>query len=304
MVSRKERLIDSGKLAVEPKFIRHFLPRLFLLTAVLVGTAISVVIWANIWGNYGTKGLFQFYNDRRGKAEALTQIPKEKLADLWIIGSSTIYPLLPKDVESTFNLKAYSLANFWARTEEHWCWLNFILKDLQKKPKLIILSLDTWSFAPDEKGPPNFPHLRRRLLNTPQLIKHLPEYSEFKHFLSKSQDLLTGQQLLRALRKISKGSKRRSVFDLSSVNVFGDGSGPYAEEKPDSYFATEEINSFYKDILYSNKEHDFKENQEKFDSFGSLDIVSLQEITVFFPAKKFRKKSIDLFTKFVQLTQK
>ena len=38
-------------------------------------------------------------------------------------------------------------------------------------PKIVFLHLDTWTFARETAGPPLFPHLRRRFLNSPQLVQ-------------------------------------------------------------------------------------------------------------------------------------
>ena len=271
-----------------------------LVVSLCIGT--GFVAWANVWGNYGDAGFFHVYNDRRGKAEALESIPREELPDAWLIGASTLYPFLPAAVEERFGMRTFHLANYWARTDEHWSWLRFLLDDLRASPKLILLGLETWAFQPGDDGPVFYRHLRRRLLNTPQLTPYVSGYRPAVHRLSQALDLLSGQQFSLAMRAVTTGQERKLFVPIGDHARFSpDGSGPYADEEPESSFASPRINRFYAEILAGQRDPDTAPSRELRARFLDEPWISADDVAVFFPGDTFASPQLELFDRFVRL---
>lgn len=295
------------KIEISKRSARRFL-RLFWVVFILgVGALSAFVIWANVWGNYGDRGMFMLYNDREGKVRALKEKPREQLPEAYIFGASTTYPLLPRTVEQHTGLSTYSLSNFWSRMNEHWAWLNFIEKDLASEPRMIILGLNTWTFRPDNRGPHLYPHLRRRLINSPDLFKQLDEYNPVQAFLSKALDVLSSQQLNLAWQKFKRNRPFHDMVPaLGDVGVIdsrfhADGTGPYREEEADKVFASDAVNDYYRELLYEGRDPDSAESlalRERF--IASQEHITKAEVARFFIGKGFSARSVNLFERFVE----
>ena len=180
-----EQLVRASALGVPQTESRAFLGLFAIAFVTLTLVSMAFVAWANVWGNYADEGYFSVYNDRRGKVEALLQTRPEALPEAWIIGASTTYPLSPSIVQALTGLETYSLANYWARMEENYAWLRFVLEDLEQSPKMIVLGLSTWSFRPDNRGPVPYPTIRRRLINSPRKLPRHSDHSEVEFWQSR-----------------------------------------------------------------------------------------------------------------------
>jgi hypothetical protein len=249
MRANGERLVVLPVVSQAGTSPKGFFYQTSLLTLALLLVACAFVWWANVWGNYGDSGLFNIYNDRRGKSEALTLRDRSQLPPAWIVGGSTAYPLLPRFVSSEFGLEAYNLACFWARMTEYLSWLEFLVQDLKVRPQLLIISLETWTFRPDDRGPFLYPHHRRRFLNAPLLFRHSADYDPIRLRASRALDLLSAQQLRYATTAVSRGARWRH-FQLANqhnswIRFESDGSGPYADENPGTDFPNAWVNDLY-----------------------------------------------------------
>jgi hypothetical protein len=306
--SGRERTIRDPTGDVSKRESTIFLAAFSLVLGGILAALITFVAWSNVWGNYGDEGFFYTYNDRRGKSEALVSATRTELPRAWLMGGSTIYPLLPDAVEERFGISTYTTANFWVRMDENWSWLNFILDDFGAKPELIILGLETWTFRPDNLGPVIYPHLRRRLINAPLLMSHLDDSAGWKVTLSKGLDLLSSQQLRLAAIAVRTGIDRqrfRPAGEDSLVQYFPDGSGPYKEEKPKEFFADAEINNFYKKLLDGEIRPGAPETvAQRARLVEDARFVTTQEIEGFFPGRDFDPAEVELLERFSELAAK
>ena len=295
-------IFDSQADSVSVLFLRLFSGTLAVGFVLLA----SFIAWTNVFGSYGDIGYWKVYNDRRGKAEALLAKPSTELPELWMIGSSTSYPLLPKDVEERFGRRTYTVVNYWARMTENWSWLNFILRDLAQKPDMIILGLETWTFRPDSDGPFIYPRIRRRLINTPILFQYVDEYHPGRVILSKIFDLISYQHLQFGLEALMTGEKRTGFrnTDQNTEDFNSDGSGPYGEEKPDEFFAPIQINEFYRKLHRGDIHLDERETAQAHERYmARTDVVIQKELDTFFPGEDFDAREVALFSRFVELCE-
>lgn len=191
--------------------------RIFLIF-IISGCALimGLCIYVNPWGNYGSKGFAFLYNVRYAKTVYLSELPKQELPDIFILGSSNVMRFSPETIKDRWNMSAFNYGVFWGKAEDELLIAKHILLDLKHKPKLFIIGVDTWTFKPHENEHPVFPGLRRRLINTPDLIKHHPDIAGYQIFWSKVRDLFSIQQLELVYRAFNnpKPKQRKEVAEL------------------------------------------------------------------------------------------
>lgn len=198
----KEPMVTAVE--VTPRDSRAFLGGLALTAALIAAALIGLSIYSNHYGYFGRSGQFAFYNDRLSKAEFLAKVPSFGLPTAYIIGSSNAMPILPQSVDRLFGVRSFNLGSFWGRAEDAWAWTNFIVNDLKQRPKLVLLGIEPWTFADDNRGPPLLAMYQRRLITTPQLAQYLPHYGEAKAYTSAVLDSLTIENARLTLQMFSR----------------------------------------------------------------------------------------------------
>ncbi|MBT8135936.1 MAG: hypothetical protein KJO54_02860 [Gammaproteobacteria bacterium] len=184
-----------------PRDARRFLWTMIVFVLIVSATLVGFSVLSNHYGYFGPAGQFEFLNGRIGKVEYLQQLPPDDLPDAYIMGSSNMMSFQSGLVDDLLPVRrTFNLAAFWGRAEDLWAWSNFVTRDLQSQPKLVILGIEPWTFANDQRGPPLMSKYRRRLLATPALAKYLPEYHPLRWYVSTFMDSLTFQSLRLMLR--------------------------------------------------------------------------------------------------------
>jgi len=217
MVDYKKEPI-TNVVTAPPRAMPRFTLGIAISTLLISSLLISISVFGNYHGYFGRLGQFEFYNGRFVKADYLTKLEAAKLPDSWIIGSSDTMSFKPSTVEEKFSTrKSFNLGSFWGRAEDMWAWTNFILFELKSTPKLVIFGVEPWSFANDQRGPPLYSRYRRRLISTPQLVKYLPEHSNWRFQASRLLDSLTGQNFRRIIRMTLRYGTSR--VELTPINL-------------------------------------------------------------------------------------
>lgn len=225
---------------------RRFYFSFAITCAALVGAVSAFVVWANPWQSYGNSGYFTVYNDRYTRSLHLASLPSAEAPQAFVLGSSIMYPFLPANVDAAFGVRSYSLASFFGRIEDSWCWLEFVTRSLGWRPRLLVLGIEPSSFADATDGPVLLPYAQRRLLNAPLLATYFPGGSPRRIAGSKAIDLLSAQQLKLGIVGALGARPREtlpSAGDRAGIEAFIraasyrlDGSGPYGDERNYSPF--------------------------------------------------------------------
>ncbi len=194
----------------------------FTATSVL-GTCCLFVfaLYTNPWGNYGKTGYQRLYNARLAKTELIGNLESAQRPKAIVLGSSNTMRYDPARIEDRFGLPAFNYGVFWGRSEDALCIVRHLVKDLEHRPKLLIYGLDTWTFDTPSRGNPVVPGVRRRLLNTPQLVRHYPGLNAFQRYWAKFVDALSIQQLELGWNCINDSElKRRTMPPLAESSLF------------------------------------------------------------------------------------
>ena len=205
-------------------------PRAFLATT--VGTFVLGVLgllvfswYVNPWGDFGRTGYQELYNARLAKADYLDSLPRGQLPQALVLGSSNTMSYSPTTIKDELGLSAFNFGVFWGRSEDALCVVRHVVEDLQHRPELLIIGVDTWTFGPVEREHPVFPGMRRRLLNTPQLIRHHPDVNPVQHVWATVIDAFSRQQLEMSWKLVRRGAVRREAPGLVESGFFAaDGS--------------------------------------------------------------------------------
>lgn len=192
-------------------------PRAFLVSTVVtfllcVFGMLAFSWYANPWGNYGPTGYHRTYNVRLTKANYLDGFERDALPKVVVLGSSTSMRYSPTTIEQRLGKTAFNFAVAWGCTEDFLCIVHHLVKDLDHRPNLLIIGLSTWTFGPTGSEHPVFTGLRRRLLNTPQLVRHHPEVSRIKLCWSNFIDAFSRQQLKLSWKLIHDKRARRTTY--------------------------------------------------------------------------------------------
>lgn len=176
----------------------------------LMGMA-GLCLYVNPWGNYGPSGFHTLGDARKAKTDYIDGLATEALPEAIILGSSNTMRYRPEKIREALGLRAFNYAVYWGKAEDHWCILSHLVNDLGHRPGLIVMGVDTWTFAPPADEHPIFPGVRRRLLNTPQLVRHLPDVNPVKVQWARFTDLFSGQQLRLSWRLLRGGTIGRTT---------------------------------------------------------------------------------------------
>jgi hypothetical protein len=193
--------LDSVReLAAKTATRRDAAARRFLLTfagtfvlGVLAIAAFSVYI--NPWGTFGRTGRLDLYNARLMKAEYLAALPRDKLPQAIVLGSSNVMRYNPQTIERLWGLSAFNFGVFWGGADDFYCITRYLLDDLQHKPKLLILGVDPWTLTTTAREHPVFPGMPRRLLNAGPLVRHHSEINAVSLQWARVVDLFSGQHV-------------------------------------------------------------------------------------------------------------
>lgn len=181
----------------------------------------AIAVYLNPWGNYGPRGFGYLYNARRAKSEYLASLPVEARPQAVVLGSSNVMRLKPSSIEEKLGKTAFNFGVYWGRADDFICIVRFLVHDLQHRPELLIVGLDTWTFAPRTTPHPVFPGIRRRLLNTPQLVRHHPAVYEPGLTWGRVLDVFSPQQIRHGLRgRRRPGATRGPQAALQDTHLF------------------------------------------------------------------------------------
>ncbi len=151
--------------------------------------------YANPWGNYGRTGFWILGDARQSKSDFLDKLPPGELPETLVLGSSNTMRYRPSIIEEGLGLSAFNYCVYWGKAEDVLCIVRHVVLDLDHTPKLLVIGVDPWTFAPPGSEHPLFPGVRRRLLNTPQLVRHLPDVSPLGVAWACFADAFSRQQL-------------------------------------------------------------------------------------------------------------
>ena len=180
-------------------------------------------IYVNPWGNYGELGHHRLYNARLAKARLLATREKAELPQVLILGSSNVMRLRPETVRRELGMSAFNYGVFWGKAEDYLCIARYVTLDLNHHPELLLVGLDSWTLAPAKDEHPVFPGLRRRLLNTPQLIRHLPDVPPAKREWARFIDAFSRQHLATSWRMLRRRPRHRIASLADSKSFQQDG---------------------------------------------------------------------------------
>lgn len=296
-------LVEGSNLNLR-RFIASFAATAILIALILIMAS----VYSNPYGYFGPVGQPATYNGRLAKVEYLSKLPKDQIPDAWIIGSSSTLPFQPETVNKLFSVKrTFNLGSFWGRAEDFWAWSNFILRDLNARPKLVILGVEPWTFADDRRGPPLLLEYRRRLIVTPQLAKYLPGFSTLKYQAAKILDSLTLQNLQIVLRMFKKYKfSRKSIVPLGAVggpfNI--DGTNRIYNNRNPRRFLPDRVNE-----LYKQETPEGTSQQELYNLSTSRQravkaaYLELRKVFNYLPGDRLQQEDLELFRKTIQLLQ-
>ena len=257
-------LVDAASPASRSHVLRRVVaavvtpsPRAFLMGVcgtfvfgVLVLFAFSVYV--NPWGDFGKTGFHRLYNARLAKADYIDGLAPAELPEIVVMGSSNTMRFRPATISRLMGKSAFNFGVFWGRAEDFRCITHHFVDDLQHKPKLVIVGIDTWSFAPAMNEHPVFPGIRRRLLNAPQLSQHLPGVGWTKRAWANFIDSLSGQQLALSWKLFWDDRHERTEAprlassewfetDGTRVRYFWEGNEVFEAVETGAYSITEDI---------------------------------------------------------------
>lgn len=222
-VSALDEALDAARRCAAYRSARAFLAAT-VGTFVLGVTAIfAFSAYVNPWGDFGPTGYHRLYNARLAKANYIDSLPREQLPEAIVLGSSNTMRYSPATIERELGLSAFNFGVFWGRAEDYLCIVSHLVKDLDHRPSLLIIGIDTWSLGPAGTEHPVFPGLRRRLLNTPQLVKHHPDVDAFRLYWSDFIDAFSWQQLELSWKAIrDTNCKRATYLPMAQSGNFSD----------------------------------------------------------------------------------
>jgi hypothetical protein len=266
-----------------------------LVTGVLVLCALTIVVnlYVNPYSYYGDKSLGKAYifNAHQAKLNYLKQL-KEK-PNTYVIGSSNSMRMLPKTIDSLFNVKSFNYGVYQAAVEDFYCVAHAIVEQVNPKTKLIIICIDDWNFRKTTSVAQDavFARAQNRLAYKTDLSQYLPDYSRIRLFWFGFKSAISWEQLSVSFQKMksmwSKGKFRREDLKMDGA-FYADGvRKKYAnEEEKDitqlaesgqydltSYLKMKHLEALKTDKqgIYNGSHEDFEEmNEERIELFGQL----------------------------------
>lgn len=301
-----------------PRESRRFLWTMIIFVITVSAMLITFSVLSNHYGYFGPTGQFEFLNGRIGKVEYLQQLPDDALPDAYIMGSSNMMSFQASLVEDLLPVRrAFNLAAFWGRAEDLWAWSNFIVRDIRSQPKVVILGIEPWTFAADQRGPPLMSKYRRRLLATPALAKYLPEYHPVRWYASTFLDSLTFQSIRLMLRMSLRHEFSHVALpaigfdpahDASPVTLLADRS-PFLEDgtnrghskRQAEPFLPDEINQIYNQAVPGmQNESDILQVDAARQKAVDSGHIRLDDVVNFLPGDSMDAEDLQLFDRTVE----
>ena len=160
-----------------------------------VALIVGFSVYVNPWGNFGPTGYHNMYNARLAKTVYFDQLLPNERPEVIVLGASSVMGWSPSTIDRLMGKTAFNYGVFVARMHDLLCIARHVVLDLDHRPELFIVGIETWTFKPPGDEHPIFPGVRRRLLNTPQLVRHHPDVRSVKLAWAKFTDCFSRQQL-------------------------------------------------------------------------------------------------------------
>jgi hypothetical protein len=236
-------------------------------------------VYVNPWGDFGKTGFHRLYNARLAKADFIDGLPPCDLPEVVVMGSSNTMQYRPATITKLTGKSAFNFGVFWGRAEDFLCITRHFVDDLHHKPSLLIVGIDTWSFAPAINEHPVFPGIRRRLLNAPQLSQHLPGAGWVKRKWANFIDSLSRQQLAlswkllwddRYTRTVAPPLESSEWFDKDGTRIryLAEGRNIFSAIEAGTYPISEEIRRAISDAESDGSAHRFVDQFPMYDFFN------------------------------------
>ena len=230
----------DGELTVAREVDLQRAARRFVGTALatyLVGLSLLAAfsIYANPWGNYGEAGFLDPYefNDRLVKAKYLDALPADQRPQVLVLGSSSMMSMRGPDIAKATGRTAFNYNVSGGQVDDHLCILRHLVHDLNYRPELLIVGIETWTFGPPSEFGAVIPGARRMLVNVPQWICHHPQGQWYRRAWAKTVDLFSRDHLAASWRVLCKLRLTRHELDPLGTGVFSaDGSLVYVADDP------------------------------------------------------------------------
>jgi len=144
----------------EVKFIAIFVIFVFIFLGALFLASIIV----DPHNNFGT-GIFKplVMTNRTEKLEALKNL--EEKPQILIFGSSRVFSMDPEQIKKITGKSTYNASVSYARAEDYWAMINYIVDDLKITPDTIVIGLNVGAFNNDDPD--------SQLINNDNLNKYL-----------------------------------------------------------------------------------------------------------------------------------
>lgn len=185
-----EREIAAGE-----RRARRFLRATAISYAIALALFISLAVYVNPWGNFGPVGYHSLFNSRLTKLTYFDSLPVVQRPEVVVLGASPALRMKPSMITEMTGARAFNYCVFWGRTEDYLCLYRHWMHDLDYRPAVILLAIDTFAFAPPGGEHPVFPGMRRRLLNIPALVRHHPDVDWFRLQCSRVLDCFSRQHV-------------------------------------------------------------------------------------------------------------
>ena len=133
-------------------------PKSFLLgivaTFAIGATGMFSFCWfVNPWGNHGATGYHVLGDARSAKTLFLDSLPKADLPQAVVLGSSQVMRFRPATIEDRLGVSAFNYGAYWTKAEDLLCMVRHLVYDLDHRPELLIIGLDTWTIGPPADDP-------------------------------------------------------------------------------------------------------------------------------------------------------
>lgn len=228
---------------------KKFLIIFSFIVAVLIAITISINVYVNPYSYYGNEslGTLKVFNAQKAKYLHLEQLKKKPNA--YVLGSSNSMRMLPKTIDSLFNVKSFNYGVYQASVEDFYCITNALVKDLKVKPKLVIICIDDWNFAIKKHAKDKvFDGAQNRLVYATMMSKYLADFSEIKLLWARFKTALGYNQLEVSLDNLKSSIKRGKKFKRTKIRM----TSPFYPDGVRRSYANEE-NEIITDLAESGK---------------------------------------------------
>lgn len=176
-------------------------------------------VFVNPWGYFGPVGYHPYENAHLTKTRHLDALAPGQLPRVYVLGSSNVMRYSPETILRLTGQSAFNYGVFWGRAEDFYVLARHLIEERGHRPSLFIVGLEVWSFRPpDNVGNPVFDGMSQRLVNTPELARHLDGYHPLKRFWAAVTDSLTTQQLRTGLASMRRTTRAPWPTSLPAGN--------------------------------------------------------------------------------------